>query len=148
MRRSRRRYSRPRPRWPWPSWRVRRAAPAPAGSPTACSAAARRGRAWRRRAPWPALHHRADDPGRELLLADARELALRALARSHRDDLFEDLTTDRRDRRALEDDTAVDVHVVDHVAVHQRVGREVDRGHRVGAEHKAEVSGEADDVVV
>src|SRR5262249_8701960 len=96
------------------------------------------------RGPPPGRGADARNPPRHR--ADARELALRALARRHRDHLFEDLTADRRDRRALEDDAAVDVHVVDHVAIHQRVGRELDRGHGLAAEHRAAARGEADDV--
>src|SRR5262249_39108291 len=108
--------------------------------------ATRSSRAWAASARWSRSHHRADDPGRELFLADARELALRALARRHRDHFLEDLTADRRDRRALEDDPAVDVHVLRHVAVHQRVGRELDRRDRLAPENPAAPGGGADDV--
>src|SRR5262249_59595281 len=79
----------------------------------------------------PELHDRADDPRRKLLLAHPGELALGALARRDRDDLFEDLPTDGPDRPTLEDDATVDVHVLRHVAVHQRVGGALDRGHRL-----------------
>src|SRR2546425_9019520 len=51
----------------------------------------------------PRSHHGADDPGRELLLADAGELALAPLAGGHREDLLEDLPPDDRERRAFED---------------------------------------------
>src|SRR6266511_3862898 len=57
------------------------------------------------------LHYRPDDPGGEFLFADAGELALRLLARGDRHDLLEDLPSHLRQRRALEDDAAVDVHV-------------------------------------
>src|SRR5260370_39656782 len=99
-------------------------------------------------APEPAhsLHHRADDPGRELLLAHPRELALRALTRGDRDHFLEDPAADRLERRALEDDAAVDVHVLFHVAVHERVGRELDGRHRLAAEDRAAPGREADDV--
>src|SRR5882672_10713833 len=49
------------------------------------------------------LHDRPDDPGRELLLADSRQLALAALARRHRHDLLEDLPAHLGQRGALED---------------------------------------------
>src|ERR1700693_4568845 len=61
------------------------------------------------------LHYGPDDPGGELLFADAGELALGTLAGGDRDDLLENLPPDVRERRALEDDAAVDVHVLLHV---------------------------------
>src|SRR5260370_24836223 len=92
------------------------------------------------------LHHRGDDPGRELLLAHPRQLALRALARGDRDHFLEDLPADRLERRALEDDAAVDVHVLFHVAVHERAGREVDGRHRLAAEDRPAPGGATDEV--
>src|SRR6266545_4654629 len=92
------------------------------------------------------LHYRPDDPGGEFLFADAGELALRPLARGDRHDLLEDLPSHLRQRRALEDDAAVDIHVLLHVAVHERVGGELDRGHGLAAEHRAAAGGEADEV--
>src|SRR6266508_3542524 len=92
------------------------------------------------------LHYRPDDPGGEFLFADAGELALRSLARGDRHDLLEDLPSHLRQRRALEDDAAVDIHVLLHVAVHERVGGELDRGHGLAAEHRAAAGGEADEV--
>src|SRR5262245_25663109 len=144
-RRSRRPASRRRPR-SRSRWRAapRAASPRP-GSPRGSSARRRSGEPGAR-APRPPSHHRADDPGRELFLAHARQLALRALARRDRDHLFEVLTADRRDRRALEDDAAVDVHVLGHMPVHQRIGRELDRRHGLAAEHRAAPGREADDV--
>src|SRR3972149_5363870 len=79
------------------------------------------------------LHYRPDDPGGELLRADAGELTLGALAGGDRDDLLEDLPPDVRERRALEDDAAVDVHVLPHVAVHERIGGELDGRHGLAA---------------
>src|SRR5688500_6487756 len=65
------------------------------------------------RPPSPApVHHRADDPGRELFVADAAPLALGLLAGGHCHDLVEDLAADDGQRRALQDDAAVDVHVL------------------------------------
>src|SRR5262245_43828655 len=90
--------------------------------------------------------HRANDPGRDLFLADAGELALGPLARGHRDHLLEDLTAHGGERRALEDHAAVDVHVLFHVAVHQRVRRQLQRRHRLAAEDRAAPGGEADHV--
>src|SRR2546430_7172865 len=78
----------------------------------------------------PSLHHGADDPRRELFLAHAGALALAALAGGHRDDLLEDLAADGGQRRALDDHAAVDIHVLFHVAAHQRVGGQLDGGDR------------------
>src|SRR5262245_54728519 len=92
------------------------------------------------------LHDRPDDPRRELFLAHTGELALAPLAGGDIHDLLEDLTPHRRKRRALENDAAVDVHVLFHVAVHQRVRRQLDGWDRLAAEHRAAPGGEADDV--
>src|SRR5262249_46691728 len=85
----------------------------------------------------PCLHARPDDPGSEFLFAPAGELAPRALSRRHRHDLLEDLSPHLGQRRALEDDSAIDVHVLLHVAVHERVGGELDGGHGLAAEDGA-----------
>src|SRR5215831_16941291 len=82
------------------------------------------------------LHDGPDDPGREFLLAYAGELALRALSRCHCHDLLEDLPPHLGQRRALEDDSAIDVHVLLHVAVHERVGGELDGGYGLAAEEE------------
>ena len=47
-------------------------------------------------------HDRADDPGRELFLADAGQLTLGAFAGRDGDDLLEDLAADDGQRRALQ----------------------------------------------
>src|SRR5262249_23367607 len=85
----------------------------------------------------PASQNPADDPGPELLLADAGPLALGLLPGGDRDDLLEDLAADDGKRRPLQDDAAVDVHVLFHVTVHERVGGQLDGGHRLAAEHRA-----------
>src|SRR5262249_52495142 len=92
------------------------------------------------------LHDGPDDPGRELLLADTGELALAPLAGGVRLYVLEDLPPHLGQRRALEDHPAVDVHVLRHVAVHEAVGGELDRRHRLAAEHGAAPGGEADHV--
>src|SRR5262245_50349121 len=92
------------------------------------------------------LHDGPDDPGRKFLLAHPGELTLGALPRRHRHDLLEDLPSHLGQRRALENDPTVDVHVLLHVAVHQGVGGELDGGHGLAAEDGAASRGEADHV--
>src|SRR5262249_34421245 len=92
------------------------------------------------------LHDRPDDPGSEFLFAHAGELAPWASPRRPRHDLLEDLSPHLGQRRALEDDSAIDVHVLLHVAVHERVGGELDGGHGLAAEDGAAARGEADHV--
>src|SRR5262249_19675852 len=91
-------------------------------------------------------HHRTDDPGREFFLAHPAQLALAPLARGDRDDLLEDLPADDLERRALEDHAAVDVHVVFHVAIHERVRRQLDGRHGLAPEYGAPARREADEI--
>src|SRR5258708_13920472 len=94
-----------------------------------------------------ALHHRADLPGLELVLAEAELLALGLLAASHVQDQLEDaLAAFGHALRAVDDGAAIDVHVVGHALVERRVGRELDRGRRLAAEDRAAAGGEADHV--
>src|SRR5215216_4587869 len=60
---------------------------------------------------------RPDAPRRELLLADAAQLALGLLAARHRQHLLEDPPAHLLHRRARQDHARVDVHVVGHVLV-------------------------------
>src|SRR5438874_8676560 len=99
----------------------------------------------RREAPTPRLvaprlhsisQRRPDGPRRELLLADAVDLALGLLAARNRQNLLEDPPADFLHRRPAQNHAGVDVHVVDHVFVHRRVGRHLDRRGRLAAEHR------------
>src|SRR3972149_8646596 len=91
-------------------------------------------------------HHGTDDPRRELLFPHSAQLALRALARRHRDHFLEDLPPHGLDRRPLEDHAAVDVHVLLHVPVHDGVRRKLNGGHGLAAEDGPAARREADDV--
>src|SRR6185503_7691898 len=94
----------------------------------------------------PDLHHRAELPGRELVVAEAERLALRLLARGRLEDQLEDARADLGDALlAVDDGAAVDVHVVGHVAVEGGVGRQLQRRRRLAAEDRAAARGEADD---
>src|SRR3984893_18730900 len=88
-----------------------------------------------------ALHYGPDDPRSEFLFADAGELALAALAGGARDDLLEDLPADVGQRGALADHPPAEFHVLRHVPVHEAVGGELDRRHRLAAEHRAAAGG-------
>src|SRR5262249_35503049 len=88
------------------------------------------------------LQRRPDAPRRELLLADAVQLALRLLPRCHRENLLEDLFTHDLNRRALQNDAGVYVHVGFHMRVHRRVGGDLDRRGGFAAEHRAAAGGE------
>src|SRR5262249_38932281 len=61
---------------------------------------------------------------------------------SHSQDLLENLPAHDVHRRAFEDNAGVDVHVVDHVLVHGRVGGDLDAGSGLAAEDAAAAGGE------
>ena len=89
----------------------------------------------------------SDRPGCELGRAEIKQLTLRALARCHTQDVLEDPFTRLLHRLGpIEDRAAVDVHVLFHALEQGRVGRDLDRGCRLAAEHAAAVSGEAHEV--
>src|SRR6185437_13749691 len=91
-------------------------------------------------------HGRPNLPGVELRVAIAECLGLGLLARSDRENLVEDLLALVRDRDAVDDVAAIDVHVLDHPAVGLIVGGELDRGGRLAAIGRAAAGGEAEDV--
>src|SRR5271154_1920784 len=67
--------------------------------------------------PKRSSHGRSDLPRREFRVAVAQELGLSPFARSDREDLVEDLFALVSDRDAVDDVSAIDVHVLDHSAV-------------------------------
>src|SRR5688572_16018594 len=84
------------------------------------------------------LHDRPDEPGRELVLADAPLLAQRLAARRDLEDELEQLVADLVDRsRAVHHASRVDVHVVAHPLVQRGVARDLDGRTWLAAEHRA-----------
>src|SRR5687768_8310526 len=83
------------------------------------------------------LEDRAEDPGVELLFADAGQLALGPFAGSDSDDLLEDLVAHLVKRDPVQDPTAVDVHVRFLVGVKGAVGRQLNGRSRLEAEGRA-----------
>src|SRR5581483_3681076 len=83
-------------------------------------------------------HRGAEHPGRELRAAEVKTLALGRLARRGLEHEIEDaLAALLHALLAIEDGAAIDVHVVFHALVHGRVGRKLDRGRGLAAEHAA-----------
>src|SRR5215472_10826023 len=84
------------------------------------------------------LHHRAELPGREFVLAEAELLALALLARSGVEHELEDALAHVLDGgAAVGDRAAVDVHVVAHALEERRVGGELQAGRGLAAEDRA-----------
>src|SRR5674476_1337542 len=82
--------------------------------------------------------HSAELPGDELLLADIELLADGAFARGDGNDALEDLVAHLGERgRAVDDPTAVEVHVLGHPLVHLCVGGELDRRRGTASEHRS-----------
>src|SRR3990172_2320291 len=81
----------------------------------------------------PRSKRRAEDPGVELLRADAG-LVLGPLAGRDREDLFEDLLAELVEADAVEDFAGVDVHVRLLPGVELAVGRDLDRWGRLESE--------------
>src|SRR3954469_23894260 len=95
----------------------------------------------------PFLHRRAKHPGCELGAAEIEAFAFGRLAGRGLQDEIEDALTALLDAfLAFEDGAAIDVHVVFHALVHGGVGRKLDRGRRLAAEHAAAARGEADEI--
>src|SRR5665811_46035 len=74
----------------------------------------------------PRSQDRPQRPGRELLIAQALSLALRALAARDREDLVEDRAPDLLDRGGVEDDAGIEIHVLFHSSIQRRGGRDLD----------------------
>src|SRR5580698_3793742 len=92
-------------------------------------------------------HRRAEYPGRELRAAEVKTFTFGRLARGGLQHEIEDaLAALLHGFLAVEDGAAIDVHVVFHPLVHRGVGRELDRGRGLAAEHAAAASGKADHV--
>src|SRR5579871_6037428 len=91
-------------------------------------------------------HRCSDLPGREFGVAIAQELGLGPLARSDRKDLVEDFPALLRNRHAVDDVAAIDVHILDHPAVGVIVGGEFYRRRRFAAVSRAPTSGEAEHI--
>src|SRR5439155_4241371 len=95
---------------------------------------------------WQTLERRTNAPRRKLLFPNAAHLSLGLLAAGDSENLLENLAAHGLDGRALQDNAGVDVHVVDHVLVHGRVGCHLDRRRRLAAEHGAAAGGKDQDV--
>src|SRR3990172_13272388 len=86
----------------------------------------------------------ADLPGHELVLAQAQFLAPGLVARGGAQDELEDLFTHLvHAGRAIHDLAAIDVHILLQLAVHRRIGGELDRRRGLAAERRAAAGGEA-----
>src|SRR6202453_896274 len=92
------------------------------------------------------LHCRSDLPRGELRIAISQEFRLRPLARSDRENLFEDLLALVGNRDAVKNVAAIDVHVFDHPAVRVIVGGKLDRRGWLAAVSRPASGGEAEDV--
>src|ERR1700728_3501783 len=94
-----------------------------------------------------ALHRSPKYPGREFGAAEIEAFALGRLTGSGFQHQVENpLAALLHALLAVEDGAAIDVHVVFHALVHRRVGRKLDRGRRLAAEHTAAAGGEADEI--
>src|SRR5579863_1577616 len=94
-----------------------------------------------------ALHRRAQYPRREFGAAEVEAFALGRLPRSGLEHEIENaLTALLHGLLAIQDGAAIDVHIVFHPLVHRRVGRKLDRGRGLAAEHAAAPGGEADEI--
>src|ERR1700737_683701 len=93
------------------------------------------------------LHRRPKHPWREFGAAEIKTLALGRLSRSGLQHQIENALAALLHRLlAVEDGAAIDVHVVFHALEHRRVGRKLDRGRGLAAEHAAAAGGEANEV--
>src|SRR6516165_129836 len=90
----------------------------------------------------PPSHRRSDRPRNELRIAIAELLGFRVLARGDSEHLLEDLAPLLEHRHAFDDVAAIDVHVVDHAAIHFGIGGELDRRRRLAAIGRAAPGGE------
>src|SRR5437588_293839 len=80
------------------------------------------------------LKHRSKCPGRELLVAEALQLALGLLSPRDLDQFLEDLAADVLDRDAVQNYARVDVHVLDHSLVERRVRCDLENGRGLESE--------------
>ena len=92
------------------------------------------------------LHDRADLPGHELKFAVAEVFRFGVPARRDLQHLFENFLSLYFDRHSIEDVAAVDIHVVDHAAIHVGIGGKLDRRRWLAAESRAAACGEAHDI--
>src|ERR1700709_325948 len=90
------------------------------------------------------LHRRPKHPGREFGAAEVETFGVCRLAGGGLEHEVEDaLAALLHALLAVEDGAAIDVHVVFHALEHRRIGRELDGGRRLAAEHAAASRGEA-----
>src|ERR1700694_4756788 len=93
------------------------------------------------------LHRRSKHPWREFGGAEVEAVALGRLSRRRLQHQVENTLAALLHRfLAVEDGAAIDVHVVFHAFIHGRVGRKLDRGRGLAAEHAAAAGGEADEI--
>src|SRR5579883_3491290 len=93
------------------------------------------------------LHHGAELPGRELVVAVAERLALALAARGGGEDELEDALAAGLDRfLAVDDGAAIQIHVVGHALEERGIGGELERGGGLAAIGRAAAGGEADEI--
>src|SRR5262245_53871722 len=92
------------------------------------------------------LQRRPYAPGREFFFANIVDLALRFFAAGHGQDLFKYLSPYNFDRRPAQNSARINIHVVDHVLIHGRVGGDFDRWSRLAAEYRPSSGGKHQDV--
>ena len=94
-------------------------------------------------APQP-LHRRPQHPRRELGRAEIERLAFGPLARGDAQHQLKRAFAALLDRLvAIQHGAAIDVHVILDMSIHRRIGRQLDRGRRLAAEHRTAAEQEA-----